>query len=213
MKELLRLRWRQQNSPQKNESTWAKVMKGSILIAFLAGILLANLMGREEISNAGILNDYFIEKFKYTGVNGESLFFYILKERVPVMVLLFLLAFSSLGMISGILFLGWQGFSIGFMMSTAIAKYGGKGIFLILGGLFPQYLFYIPVYILYCYFALFLQKRIYGEQRNSLTAGERGKIYGIGVLVALILLFIFIAGIFLESYINPSVLKKVLKIF
>ena len=130
---------------------------------------------------------------------------------MPLLLLLLLLSFSSLGILCGILVLGWQGFSIGFMLSTGIAKYGVKGILLVLGGLFPQYLFYLPVYVFYCCFAVFLRQRLYGEGREH--AGERGYIYGAGLLVGVVLLFVFVAGIFLESYVNPVILKNVLKIF
>ena len=135
-------------------------MQGSLLGAFIAGIFMANFMGREAVSNAGILNDYFVEKFQYTEVNGQNLFFYIMGERVPLLLLLLLLTLTSLGLVGGLFMLGWQGFSVGFMLSTAIAKYGLKGILLVLGGLFPQYLFYFPVYILYCYLADYLRRRI-----------------------------------------------------
>lgn len=211
MKKLLSLPLRQRGSIFKNESVWMKVMKGTLLGAFVAGIFMANLMGREAVSNAGILNDYFMEKFQYTDVNGENLFFYIIEERVPVLLLMLLLVFSSLGVLSGILVLGWQGFSIGFMLSTGIAKYGVKGIVLVLGGLFPQYLFYLPVYVFYCCFAIFLRQRLCGENRTQTT--ERGYIYGAGLLVAVVLLLVFVTGIFLESYINPLILKNILKIF
>ncbi len=142
---------------------WIKVMKAFLLLSFVAGIFAANLMGREAVSNAGVLNDYFIEKFQYTKVNGQNLFFYIMGERVPLLLLLLFLIFTVLGILGGILLLGWQGFSVGFMLSTGIAKYGGKGILLVLGGLFPHYFFYLPVYIGYCCVAVVLRQRLRGE--------------------------------------------------
>ena len=154
MGKLWNLRPSWQNGTSGTRTLWARLMQGMLLLAFVAGIVMANLMGREAVSNAGILNDYFIEKFQYTDINGENLFFYILGERVPLLLLLCLLVFTSLGVAAGVLVLGWQGFSIGFMLSTAIAKYGIKGILLILGGLFPQYLFCTPVYLFYCWLSL-----------------------------------------------------------
>lgn len=194
----------------KNGPIWVQVMKGGILGAFVAGIFMANIMGREAVSNAGILNDYFVEKFQYTQINGENLFFYIFGERVPLLLLLLLLAFTAFGIIGGILMIGWQGFSVGFMLSSAIAKYGMKGILLVLGGLFPQYLFYLPVYLLYCYLTVYLRQRLYMERRGQML--DRGYICAAGLLAGAGLLFLFAAGIFLESYINPVILKQILKI-
>lgn len=201
----------QQVGGVKGRSLWTRIMQGSLLGAFVAGIFLANLMGREAVSNAGILNDYFVEKFQYTQISGENLFFYILGERLPLLLLLLLLAVSMLGILGGVSVLGWQGFSVGFMLSTAIAKYGIKGIILVLGALFPQYLFYLPVYILYCYFANYLRLRLNRDKLGNGT--DRGYILGAWLVAAAGLLLLFAAGIFMESYVNPIILKKILKIF
>lgn len=211
MRKLLHLRLRRRERAPESRSLWTRMMQGSLLGAFVAGIFLANLMGREAVSNAGILNDYFVEKFQYTEINGQKLFFYILGERIPLLILLLFLTLTTLGMIGGILMLGWQGFSVGFMLSAAIAKYGVKGILLVLGGLFPQYLFYFAVYILYCYFAAYLRQRLNRSKMGSNS--ERGYIFGAWLIAVVGILLIFIMGIFLESYINPIILKNILKFF
>ncbi len=127
-----------------------------------------------------------------------------------MLLLLLLLAFTAFGIIGGILMIGWQGFSVGFMLASAIAKYGMKGILLVLGGLFPQYLFYLPVYLLYCYLTVYLRQRMYMEGRGPIL--DRGYICAAGLLAGAGLLILFAAGIFLESYINPVILKQILKI-
>lgn len=207
MKKLLRLSWQQRHTVSK-KTVWGRVIKIILLLSFLAGIFTANLMGREEVANAGILNDYFVEKFQYSQVKGDSLFFYIVEERLPMLLLMLLLMFTSLGILSGVLVLGWQGFSIGFMLSAGIAKYSVKGILLVLGGMFPQYLFYFPVYLLYCWIVLFLRQRLWGEERG--TGTDRRLLYGAGVLSAAALFLVFTAGVFLESYLNPVILKNIL---
>ena len=210
MKKLWRMSW-QQRGLSEHESLWIKIMKIALLVTFVAGIFAANLMGNETISNAGVLNDYFIEKFRYAQVNGENLFFYIVGRRLPLLFLLFVLLFTSLGMAGGMAVLGWQGFSIGFMLSAGIAKYGVKGILLVLGGLFPQYLFYIPVYGFCFCTAVFVRRRFYRENEGGLP--ERKLMYGMVLLVIGALLAVFLTGIFLESYVNPMILRQILKIF
>ena len=210
MKRMVRFSRKQKTDAVRNQPFWIKMMKIFLLISFVAGIFAANLIGREAVSHAGVLNDYFIEKFQYTQIKGENLFFYVVGERLPMMLLLFLLIVTSFGIPGGILVLGWQGFSVGFMLSTGIAKYGIKGIMLVLGGLFPQYLFYFPVYIFYCCMAVFLRQRLRGQGGNR---SERGFVYGMGMLAVVLMLAMFTAGIFLESYVNPVILKNVLKFF
>lgn len=210
MKKMLRFSWKQKNDVVRNQSLWIKIMKIFLLISFVAGIFAANLMGWEAVSNAGVLNNYFIEKFQYVQVDGQNLFFYIVGERLPLLLLLFVLVFTSFGIFGGILVLGWQGFSVGFMLSIGIAKYGIKGIVLVLGGLFPQYFFYLAVYVCYCYVAAFLRQRSAGEGKEIM---DRKLAYGMGGISFAVLLLVFAAGIFLESYVNPMVLKNILKIF
>ncbi len=211
MKKFINLDLKRQKGVSAGGSLWVRLMEGMFLGAFAAGIFMANFMGREAVSNAGILNDYFVEKFQYTDINGENLLFYILGERVPLLLLLCLLAFTSLGVIAGNLLLGWQGFSVGFMLSASVAKYGLKGILLVLGGLFPQYLFYAPVYVLYCWLTVYMRRRLYRDRQEQGT--DRKYIYMAGLVASAGLMVLFITGIFLESYINPVILKKILNIF
>ncbi len=210
MKKMMRFSRKQKNDAARTQPVWIMMMKIFLLVSFVAGIFTANLMGREAVSNAGVLNDYFIEKFQYAQVDGQNLFFYIVGERLPLLLLLFVLSFTSFGIIGGILVLSWQGFSVGFMLSTGIAKYGIKGIVLVLGGLFPQYFFYLAVYVCYCYAAVFLRQRLSKEGKEI---RERKLAYGMGGISFAVLLLAFAAGIFLESYVNPMVLKYILKIF
>ena len=207
MKKILKLPQRSHIQLGRNE-LWEKIAKVFLLGAFVAGIFMANLMGREAVADAGILNDYFVEKFRYTDVNTEHLFFYILEERLPLVALMLFLMSSSLGLALGMLVLGWQGFSIGFMLSSGIAKYGVKGILLVFGGLFPQYLCYLFVYGGYFCLTVFLRRRSQGEYFL-----EKRYAYGMGMLASALLLAIFVTGIFLESYVNPVILKNILKLF
>lgn len=213
MGELLRFGQKISKSSIEREFNWKSLAKAVLLITFILGILLANFMGREKTAGAGVLNDYFIEKFKYGSINKENLFFYIMGERMPFAILLLLLAFSSLGLAIGILNLGWQGFTIGFMLSAAIGKYGANGILLVLAGLFPHYIFYLIVYTGYCSITIFLRQRLSMCVKTGSVSREQIRLYGIGVLLGLLLLFVFITGIFLESYLNPLILKNILKIF
>ena len=56
MRELLRL--------GKKKWDWKRTIKIVMLLAFLVGVVVANVIGREQMAGAGVLNDYFIEKYK-----------------------------------------------------------------------------------------------------------------------------------------------------
>lgn len=210
---LLHIRQRLLRSSADGEISWKKIAKIILFLAFILGILWANFMGRERTAGAGILNDYFIEKFKYASINGENLFFYIAGERLPLAVVLILLAFSSFGMALGMINLGWQGFSIGFMLSAAVSKYGARGILLIFGGMFPQYIAYMAVYTGICGVSVFLRQRRQNIIQSGKVSKEQMRLYGMGAATGVVLLLLFVTGIFLESYINPIFFKKILNFF
>lgn len=205
MRELLRL--------GKKKWDWKRTIKIVMLLAFLVGVVVANVIGREQMAGAGVLNDYFIEKYKYAGINKENLFCYILEERMPMIIVLLLLSFSSFGAVIGVLNLGWVGFSVGFMLAAAMAKYGGRGILLVVGGMFPQYIIYILVYMGYCGLAFFMGKGMHQAASMNSLCKEQIRTYGMALIIGIALMLLFVTGIFLESYINPILLKKIVKFF
>ena len=82
---------------------------------------------------------------------------------------------------------------------------------LVLAGLFPQYLLYFPAYFFACCFAALWRQRMHGE--GALRGKERKCFYGAGALAAAALSAAYLAGIVLESYVNPAILKSVLRFF
>lgn len=200
--------------PVKTGGTaFLKYIRFVFLGCFVIGIIYANILGEEKLTSFGILNEYFIEKFKFASIRKENLFFYILEERLPIMVLMLILVFTSFRLAAGSVFIGWQGFSAGFLLSTALIKYGMKGLVLIGGAAFPQYLIYIPIYIIYLHLASHLQHKIYCFKVEGQQSYNKSKVYAASLLVVSLIFCAFVTGIFLESYVNPPLLKKVLKIF
>lgn len=189
-----------------------------LLLCFVAGIITANLMDKEQLGGFMVFHTYFIEKFKYNNIQSAELFFYILKERIPIIVLLLIFAMTNWGTVAGFIFLSWQGYAAGFLMAASVASYGIKGILLIGTAVFPQYLIYIPLYVSYMYLVVFFQKRLENTERR-----RRGGVEGIRLgqkkellmfwAIAVLIIGIYVTGIFLESYVNPYLLKKILKIF
>lgn len=182
----------------------------AVLLCFIAGIIGANIMDKEQLDSFGIWNTYFIERFKYAHIQSMELFFYVLEQRLPVMILLLLFAFTGWGTAAGSVFFAWQGFAAGFLMAASVIAYGIKGLLLIGTAVFPQYLIYIPLYVAYIYLALFFKGRVKESRKEE---SGRMKEYALFISVSLLILSVYVTGIFLESYVNPYLLKKILKIF
>lgn len=196
---------------QEEKPAAMKYLRLAVLFCFVAGIIGANIIGRDQLNGFGIWNTYFIEKFKYARIQPAELFYYVLGERLPIMLLLLLLTVTNWGIAAGGAFLSWQSFAAGFLMAAAVIAYGVKGILLMGAAFFPQYLLYVPLYMVYIYLAVFFR----GKSRIGGGTVNAGKLrdYAIFFSICLLLLSVYVTGIFLESYVNPYLLKKILKIF
>lgn len=181
------------------------------MISFLLGIIFANWVGKSYIQNVGILSDYFLNRYKYTEINGSTLFLYVLEKRMAGILLIGTLGITFWGIV--ILFGGviWFGFSSGLFLSAATMKYGFKGIFISLGCIFPQYLIYIPlcIFLLSMVYSIWVEL-YYGPKVSNRSKKTRRQLYGEYILLFLLICIVMLVGIMLETYVNPSILKKIL---
>lgn len=190
---------------------WTCNVKKSTLLfvfVFLGGVICANILGVVSGKELGAMNEYFINQYMYADISGQELFPFLFYERVPKFFLLLFLSVGIYGtwIVDG--YISYLSFSVGFLSVIAIMNYGMKGILLILGFFFPQWLFYVPLLALW-YYELRYYKGIgtevpYGEQKNR----KHFKL-AVSFLLAGILLFL---GVFLESYVNPYFLQKIIRI-
>ena len=95
-----------------------------------------------------MLDEDTLYRMKYMTVDSSILFWYVLCKRCRNFLVLIIMATTYLGWI----FCGGvtvkYGFSVGFFLSTAVFRYGIKGILLGIVSIFPHYLCYLPAMIL-----------------------------------------------------------------
>lgn len=173
---------------------------------FFGGILLANLSGKELLANYGILNSYDLSQYTCRNFDYDRLFCMVFLERIKgafvIVVLgklvrgkhLFYVIESALAAIFGVL------------MVVAISNLGVRGIAVILAGIFPQWIFYQMDIFLYAKCRLGMEKVV----RHGSVA-KRERLAYLGILMMLVV--VLFAGIFAESYLNPPLFDKILKIF
>ena len=181
---------------------------------FLIGLgigLSAAYFGRGIwFQTTGILDEDTLYRMKYMTVDSGVLFAYVLCKRCRNFFVLIIMATTYLGLV----FCGGitvkYGFSIGFFISTAIYRYGIKGLLLGIVGAFPQYLCYVPAIFLLIRWCEELHRSIYfyhnitGQGKKSLP-GRLGKL----ALILMVLVF----GCILECFVNPVLLKGFLQFF
>ncbi len=179
--------------------------KGTYLffISFLAGVLAANFLGIALGRDTGAMGEYYMNRYLYTDISGRELFVYLFYERVPRAFLLFLLSAGvGIWMIYG--YVLYLGLTIGILSVISIISYGVKGVLLMFAFLFPQWIFYI-LFVWYGF--LGEKRRVRRELAGDRKMGKKAEwlVFAAGGMVLLI------CGIFLESYVNPHILRSVIR--
>lgn len=128
--------------------------------------------------------------------SGQPIFGFVLKERLIVIWSMFLLATTALGNMYVYLNVLWYGTSSGMFLAVVLMRYGIKGLLLLVSGMFPHYLIYVPAVIL----TMMLTK-----EKRTVNSKYFGQLFVITVVV--------IIGCILECYVNPVVVEKILKTF
>jgi stage II sporulation protein M len=178
------------------------------VFVFLGGVICANILGVVAGKELGAMNEYFMNRYMYADIQGQELFPFLFYERAPKFLVLLLLSIGIFGTFIVDGYIGYLGFSVGFLSVIAIMNYGIKGVLLLLGFFFPQWLFYVPALILWYYEVRYYKgagrTAAYGEQKNK----KHIKL-AVSLMLAGILLF---SGLFLESYVNPFFLQNIIRI-
>lgn len=172
---------------RRERTTWMIIF----LAGFFLGIALICLFPESLVTAAGFLDASFLSRLRYLDINQNGLLLYSVKQRVGMAAFLVLLSAAGAAGIGIWLFLGWCGISAGAVLTALSLRYGLKGIIFFAGCILPQQLLLIPGYLLLLDWCM--------------RKMERKRLF--------LPLSVVIMGCFLESYVNPVVLKVVLKIF
>ena len=163
----------------------------------LLGTLLANLMPKLYLPTAADLLGELDALLKGTASAYSGYFGYLLGIRlVPIAVLwiCLLTPYGGEGLCVAAL---WYGVCCGAVISGAVLLYGIGGLLLFLTAIFPQYVFYVMI---------FLQMIAKHELRKNSRHGQAVILSGeIGFL--LVVAVLFLAGVLLETYLNPLLLR------
>lgn len=98
------------------------------------------------------------------------------------------------------------GSAFGYLMAVLAMVYSLKSCLAMIVLMMPQYLFYIPVYIIYLKLA---DAKAASSHKSTFNNGGHKILAIIGSAVFILVL----AGSLMESYVNPLFVKKIVKIF
>lgn len=178
---------------------WGEKLLLFYMAGVLLGIVLLQFPDQEFLFRYGFFSESTIEQLRFMDVNGKGLFFYCLRKRGMVAVLLVVFALTNLAPVIAVIFAGWVGLGTGAWITVASIRYGILGPLLYLAVIMPQALCYLPAFFFYLRWMMgyhLKQERFFGKMAQ--------------LFVIFVLFFI---GILLESYVNPVLLKNFIKFF
>ncbi len=187
-----------------------RVLTALGLVGFIAGLFLFRFLKKGLYGENGIFNTELLCALKYSAVDCSAFFWYVLFDRLRLVLILVILSTTWLGIVGAYCCAAWLGFSMSVLILDAISSYGLKGILLVLAGIFPQIIIYFPLILFFLRWSYDFCQFLYHEVPKGFTRNEMIRKKGIQVFMALPVL---VLGCFLESYVNPYIVLGLLKIF
>ncbi len=184
---------------------WKVYLAGCFLLFFMFGILAANWVGRENLIQYGMLNEYYVGQLAYTDIDSGAYFGYLLKKRLRVFGLATLSVYTRFGIfaLSGVVC--WYAFSLGYLFVDALVSMGFPGMALVFLSVFPQVIGYALAY-----FAL--AKAIFGKSvETAMPIGRRRLWQNPRLFFILSALLCMLSGVWMEGYLNPVLLKHYIR--
>lgn len=166
-----------------------KRLTAVVLFAFLAGILYVNLFAREISDSNELFDEYFLKQYQNMEINMGRYLIYLLRIRVVPVVVVTSLMFTRFRKVAAWGTVCWTGFQGGFLMALAVMCMGIKGSFLCVIGGFPHLLLYFAAYIVILWYGMTYPQSRWESQKTVFVTG------------------IMLAGIFLEAYVSPVIMK------
>lgn len=185
-------------------------------LPFAAGILLGFFFFLSD-RQAYIADPYFfgediLRRFGYSSIYQKAFFWFVLSKRSKLFLSFLLSAFTSLYPCAVVLLFGWYGMSFAMIFSILFSRFGLRGLLIMAGLFLPQILLYFPCMVQ----AVNLFSQIYQcrKERCQIPADAQPvRISWMNLAIRIVILFvIYFFGIITECYVNPLLLKKLIKI-
>ena len=197
------------------EPKYSRLLSRIMLAGFVGGMLIMNIGKKVLLENTGLLSEYTLYDMKYAVIDGNAFFGYVLQKRMGMVLVLAVLSTTWLGMAATWTCAAWLGVSFGMLVMASLLRYGLKGILLVGTGIFPQALIYFPVALFMLQWSYEFCTAIYYPERLRTGQEALGKkqLLRTKIIQLFCVLGVVIIGCVLESYVNPTLVLNLLKIF
>ena len=163
-------------------------------VGFLIGIIYENIVSGKQVVISELFLKSNLQRYLQTDIIIKKYLWYVVKERVFFLAIVCLLGCMRWKKVFVICLLSMFGFLGGILTVSAVIQLGMKGILFCLIGILPHGLFYgIGYSILINYWFRFPERQ-----------WNRTKM--------LFLVVMFLVGIIVETYVNPILVKWVIRV-
>lgn len=164
-----------------------------LLVGFFVGVIYENVVAKNQVITTELFLKSNLQRYLQTDVIAEKYSWYVIKERLFILLVLGVLSCIKWKKIFVAICLFVIGYCTGVFCVAAILQLGIKGVLICVAGALPQALFYGVAYgMLFVYWFWFPERKWNRTKTISLVA-------------------LLIVGILLEIYVNPIVVKFVIR--
>lgn len=175
-------------------------------VCFIIGMTFAFCFGKNDMDAEAEWLESIMLYLQYGTVYYNDLTFYVVKKRISIAFILFLVCLTSYAAYILLFGIGIFGFIIGYLVSKYIIWKGIIGSIFFGISLLPHYL---------CYIYGYLKLLDYMRKKNSeeKCINQRGQSKHSYEWKKVIPIVVVIIGLLIECYVNPFFVKIFLKIF
>lgn len=164
-----------------------------LVVGFLIGVIYENIVTKNQVVTTEIFLKSNLQRYLQTEVIAEKYIWYVIKERMFFLLAICILSCVKWKKLFVVMCLFLIGFFAGAFCVAAVLQLGIKGILICIAGMLPQMLFYG-----FGYGMLFVYWFGFPERQWNRTK-------------TLFFVVSFIIGILLEIYVNPVVVKFIIR--
>lgn len=181
-----------------------------VCTGIVLGIYSVRYMGNFEKSDLLSYLNNFSTTVNSGGVNYKNILIETIKSNIPVLIAVWFLGLTMIGIPVILIIDVIKGFTIGFTISFVINGMGIEGMWFSLLGVLPQNIIYIPCIIFASVLAMEFSLMILKDRANRQWTSNiwiRVTSYSLSFLFVAVIMFL---GFFMESYITPNMVKFII---
>ena len=187
----------------------------TFLLLFIFGVVVGsifvNFLSKGQLNELSILNHYFMDKYVNINLNKIDLLKYIFYKRIKTLIIIWIIGLTFLGLPTIIIIIIFLGISFGFMISIGTITYGFKGILLNLSFLFPHYVIYVPLFVFIINKIFKISSYLYFKKSQKRFYTNKKQVFVDYTITLLVCMFIIFFGSLIETFLNPDIVKWVIK--